>query len=1131
MKALQVNACLASLNGKLSCRMLLLAAFVVFAQGLSAQTVNLSLKNTPIEKACKEIEKQTGYNFVYPKELKDKNYQVNVDLKNSDVKSAIEKVFEGSPFEYKVINKVVSINTAARREAATGPVDTINITGRVYAENAVGMPNASVRSTFTKKQTLTDEKGYFTLKGVKLGEEIIISFVGYTAAKMQLIDVNKREYVLFMKPSENQLDKVVVKAYGTTTQRFNTGSITTVSGKEIENLPVSNPMQALEGRVPGLIVTQTSGFASAPVRMQIRGRNTINPTFSSEPLVIIDGIPMSVLDVSGRSSIEDYGRVSQLSQGLDQTSPIGMSPFFGIDPRNIASIEVLKDADATAIYGSRGANGVIIISTKKGTAGPTRFNLNFSEGLTMVRRYQKLLNTTDYLQMRREAFKNAGITPTATPGPGFAPDLMIWDSTRNTDWQRFLFGGVGKRTAVGIGMNGGSSGTSYNVSANYTSEKGILSQHGGTQNGGINLSLNNTSLGQKLLIGLNTSLGFTANDQNFMPSSMISLAPNAPAMFTADGQYNYAEWASYGQDTKGTGMSDLTFAQLRRTQEQKGLNLRTGMNLTYNIIKGLTFRANVGYQLNSLNAESKSPPFEQIFAAPTESYKFGTMILGKTQNNSLIVEPQMNYTFLLGQGEVTVMAGGTYQATNTRAYTFTGSKFTSAELMNSISNAPFVEAVERAAEYKYAGIFGSVNYNLASKYIFNLTGRRDGSSRFGPGKQFGTFSSVGAAWILSEEKWMQPILPKMISMVKLRASYGTTGSDQVGEYQYLAQWGGTSEGSKLNGYNGGNPLLLQWQANNQFHWPTKKSLDLALNTTFFDDKVSLDVNYYRNTCDDQLLSYTTAYITGMNNVVTNLPANVMNKGVELSLSGNIINRNGFTWYLSANSSFVKNVLLSYPNIKESSYYTRYVVGGSLDDIYVYHFTGIDPATGIPMLVDYDKDGVIETNSNLPPGAADNRIRMNTQPKFYGGIQTSLRYKYLSLSTNLSYKRYYGNSASLVTQIGTMANVTYDQFNARWKGPGDHSAGPRPHIVSEQEVNKATTSDGSYMLINLLRVQSATLTYSVPETILKRTKMRGVYFDITTDNLFMLTNFKGLDPEVPNTQPAMRKINFGVRCDF
>ncbi|MFB6454419.1 SusC/RagA family TonB-linked outer membrane protein [Chitinophaga sp. Hz27] len=1105
------------------------------ATNVNAQTVNLSLKNVPIEKACKEIEKQTGYYFVYPKDMKNSAYPVSVELKNEDVKTAIGKVFEGTPYEVTVTNRVVSINTAKKIALTTGSKessDTINIHGTVMGAGVNYMPNATVRSLATKKVALTNEKGEFVLNGVKIGESIQVSYVGFASQTMQLLDMKRRAYSFFLRAADNELDHVVVKAYGTTTQRFNTGSITTISGKEIENQPISNPLMALAGRVPGMVITQQNGSATAPIRMEIRGRNNINSNFTSAPMVIIDGIPLTVLDITGTPS--DGYTQAKLAAGLNQAqNGASMSPFYGINPRDIASIEVLKDADATAIYGSRGANGVILITTKKGNNENPVLSVNLSEGLTVVRKYQKLLNTKDYLQLRREAFANDGLIPSANPiSEAFAPDLMIWDTTRYTNWQKELYGHVGKRTNAGVSLRGGAGNTNYNIAANYTSQQDITNYAGGDKNGGVTINLNTTALQQKLQLGVNASLGFTKVDQINLPPASL-LAPNAPPIFKSDGTLNREGYFSTAP-TSGGGTSSYPFEDLNRHYTTDGFNVRANFHIGYSIMKGLNFSANIGYLRNTANSTSKKPPYVQVVFNNIQS-QFGSASWGTTNNEGLNIEPQLNYSTVLGAGTLNVLAGATYNQTKTGSNLLSGTNYTDEGLLNSITNAGSIAGTDAFAEYKYAGVFGGVNYNYASKYILNLTARRDGSSRFGPGNRFGNFGALGAAWILSEEPWMVNILPKSVDLLKLRSSYGLTGTDQVGEYQYLSQWGNLSNNSKLNNYNGYSPLLVQWQANDKFHWPTKKSLDIAMTASFFNNRLSLDVNWYRNTCDNQLLTYNTGAYTGFTNVVTNLPANVMNKGWEFAVTLIPVQTKKVNWTLNFNTSIVKNVLLSYPGIENSSYYTRYIVGNSLDDIYLYHFLGVDPATGLPTFEDYDKDGKISYNPELVPGSDDRRIRRSVLPKFYGGMQTSVSYKRFSFSANFSFKRFYARSNTGVSPIGQLTsgvgNTTYDLYNARWKGPGDHSIGARPSTQSILIISNYVESDAGTVMINLLRAQNMSLSYSVDEKTCAMLHLHGLYFDVNADNLFMLTNFKGMDPEVLAGNPATRTVTFGIRCEF
>ncbi|MBV7531202.1 SusC/RagA family TonB-linked outer membrane protein [Chitinophaga sp. sic0106] len=1112
------NTCLAFLQRGYYFAILFLASLLAFTPALSAQTVNLSLKNTPIEKACKEIEKQTGYNFVYPKELRDKNYQVNVDLKNEDVKTAIEKVFHGSPFEYRVVNKVVSINTAAQKKNSAPIADTVNIIGTIRDENGRGMSNASVTSSYTKKTALTDVNGNFSLKGVKLGEDIIATFVGYNAGRFTLISTTERQYTIYMKVATNDLDNVVIKAYGKTSKRLNTGNITTVSGKEIEEQPIQNPLVALAGKVPGLVVTTNYADPTAPVRMEIRGRNTINSKFSTEPLIIIDGIPIVASeDFSGAA-----GGVTPIATGLNQ-SHIGpaMSAFYGINPRDIQSIEVLKDAGSTAIYGSRGANGVILITTKRGNGYRSDFSLNLAQGLTNGAIFTRYLDTKDYLQMRREAYANEGLTPSAVPGVNYAPDLFQWDTTRNTDWGKYFYGGTGKRTSVSAALTGGGIAINYRVSGNYVKTTAIDNLSGGQQSGGLSTALTVYSSNQRFKLDLTSSLSKMSNDELNTAGSLRN-APNMPLPYLPNGQVDFEAFRN----------STFPYDFLFRKSATASTNMLTGMNASYAIADGLRIGTSVGYNWSNSRSEYKSYPYKRP-SGPNIVNLLGQATWGNSTNSTISVDPRINYDKVVGEGTLSVVAGGTWQYTATGYTTIKGDRYAGKELMGSILNAPIISATDYSSQYKYVGVFASINYNYGNKYLVDLAARRDGSSRFGTGNQFGNFGSVAAAWIVSEEPWAKYVLPKAFSSFKLRSSYGVTGTDAVGEYKYLTQWSGLDPGSiyKMYNYDGTTVLVSQIQANKNYHWPASHQFEAAMEATLFNSRLSVDVAWYRKNCDNQLLSYGTSAITGFESVVTNLPANVVNKGWEISISGRIVDKRDFKWSASLNTSFVKNIMKDYPEIEKSSYYSQYKIGGSLDDRFLYNQLGIDPQTGLPFYQDYNKDGVITTDNTSFPGAADNRIVVNTVPKLYGGISTTLQYKAFSLSANMDARRYYESLPA--SAMGALnVNVPYYIYNNRWKGVGDSTAKyAKPLISGNKEVNSVGSSQKAYQLINLFRIQSLVISYAMPATWVTKAHMKNVNLNISTNNLFMFSNFIGADPQATGSRPSLRVINFGINCTF
>ncbi|NIG53562.1 SusC/RagA family TonB-linked outer membrane protein [Chitinophaga sp. Cy-1792] len=1086
-----------------------------------AQTVNLSLKNVPIDKACKEIEKQTGYYFVYPKDINANAYPVNLELKDEDVKSAIGKVFQGTPYGYTVTNKVVSVNTARKIEKATAEkevVDTIAISGYVRDETGKPLENASVSSSLTKKRALTDANGAYTLKGLRHGEELTVSYIGYQTRKLKMAFANQRFYSFQMELASSELDGVVVKAYGKTSKRLNTGNIVSVSGKEIEDQPLQNPLQALEGKVPGLVVTTNYANPAATVRMEIRGRSTISNSMSTQPLIIIDGIPMVMADYTKEALTG-----TPLSLGIDQ-SGIGpsVSLFYGINPRDIASIEVLKDAGSTAIYGSRGANGVILITTKKGKPGQNKFDISLSEGITTAAGFNDFLNTTDYMQVRREALAAHNLTPSAvTSNSGFAPDIMQWDTTKSTDWSRYFFNGTGKKTTANVSLSGASANLNYRLSANYNRSKSINSLYGGLESGGVNFALGTGSKNNKLHVDFTGSMTVSKNDQITM-GAILTSAPDQPLPTTATGALNIDAFKTV----------IYPYGVLLRKAITKGNNILGGINLSYTIIDGLQFTMNTGYNMSVGKSSLITQPYVSYQDGALRTTT-GSSSWGFTNNATVNLDPRLSYTRSIGDGSLTVAVGATYQATQTSFTNLMGGGYTDKDLQNSITNAKSVTSTDYAAQYKYAGAYATLGYNYGNKYLVDVAARRDGSSRFGSGHQFGNFGSVAAAWIVSEEPWARNVLPEQVSSLKFRSSYGVTGSDMVGDYKFMTQWSGLAPGSTniaMTPYEGISAMLPQIQANKDFHWPSTYQFEGAMEATFLKERLSLDVAWYNKRSVDQLLDYSTSATTGFSTVLANMPAVVVNSGWEFRLGGQIIKKKDINWSLYYNTSFVNNVLKRYDGIENSNYVYRYKVGGSLDDIYLYHFLGIDPQTGLAKVEDYDKDGKIQVFDNVPLGTGDKRIVHTTKPTFYGGISTMLQIKSFSLSANIDIRRYYAQllyngSMGLLNQ-----NVTYDQFNGRWKGPGDTNARyPRAIMDSEVNTNFFGGSDASYKMLTLFRLQSVVLSYGLPSSILNTVRMRSASISLAVNNALLLSNYNGVDPSTSLSTVPQRVVNIGINC--
>lgn len=1114
-----------------SCRKLLLitalTAFLFFNQLLHAgaflysQTVTLSVHDMPLEKVCREIEKQTGYYFVYAKDQDEQKHLISLQVKNELISSVLQKVFSGLPYSYSVIDKVVVINTVKRTPPAVPPVtsgttiDTISVQGRVVNRQGEPLANASITTTKTKKATISDLKGTFKLKGLHDEDALIVSYAGY---KTQLVSFKKQPLFVVMDITDNELDKVVVQAYGVTSRRLTTSNIGVVTAKDIESQRTMNPLLALQGRVAGLEITPQSGYELGPVKVEIRGRNVVNPSFTSDPLYIIDGVPLTIMDVAGTSSNAITG--NNVSYGLDQSRTLftgGFSPLFNVNTSDIESIEVLKDADATAIYGSRGANGVILINTKKGKSGKNRLGVTFNQGVNFITRKWEMLNTTQYLAMRREAFKNDGITPTAAPGAGYAPDLFLSDTTRNVDWQEYYWGKLGQWTDASTEYSGGTSQVNFRIGGRYNKSKDITSI-GATSKTSFSVSLNTHSLDNRF------NLAFGAN-YNYVGANLINVSgianvpPLAPPVYDDQGNLNYTGW-------KALGLT-FPFAGLLQPYSTKVNFLNTSLNLSYNILSALTGRVTMGYN----NSDNTSNAYRPLAAQdPTTTNRIASTNLGINKANNWVVEPQLEYNVSTGVGKWNVLVGGTVQDNATRSMSVGGQGYTNDALLYSISNAVTVTSTERYGKYKYAGVFARITYNYDNKYILNLNGRRDGSSRFGAGKQFGNFGSVGAAWILSDESFIRKNVPGVISFIKLRGSYGLTGGDAVGDYQYLSQWGNLTP--VLTAYNGVAPLTPQIQSNNDFHWQSNKKAEAAFDLGFMNDRINLTVVYYNNRCNNQLISFPTPMFTGFGNVTANSPANVQNSGWEFQLNGSVIHKKDFDWNVTFNISFNRNKLLSYPLFEQSPFYSKYKIGESLNNRYVLNYLGVDPQTGSYVFEDHNHDGKIMGDNRVQPGTYDDDyyVAINLSPVYYGGMGHTFRYKNWGLTTQFNYRKGMGIN-SLLGITNSTTNSSLWEYNHRWKNPGDISEAPKSTTVST--ITNFSSSNGGWTDASFIRLQTVGLSYMLPDKIARKARLNNMTVSINAQHLFLITKYKGGDPEGSNfgSMPPTRTITAGISCSL
>ena len=972
--------------------------------------------------------------------------------------------------------------------ASASPLQS-RVTGSVTDTNDNPIPGVSISLKNTNTGTQTDLDGAFELEASPQ-DTLRISYIGF---KTLLLPVgNQTRFIIQLEQDITDLGEVTINAgYYNTTRREQTGSIARVTAEEIERQPVTNPLTALQGRMAGVSIVQRSGVPGNAPAIQIRGQNSLRNGFGNSgnlPLYIIDGVPIDSAPLNSFS-------------GLTSPTISGIDPLNTLNPANIESIEVLKDADATAIYGSRGANGVILMTTKKGTGGKQKTSINAQAytGAGVVPHKLDLINTADYISLRQEAFANDGATPTEIN----APDLLIWDPDRNTDWQETFFAGTAETTGVNLGVSGGSERTYYNLGVGYQRETSVFPGDFKYNKLTANLSLNHRSSDERFKLQLSTSFGSDNNrqfDGSGFVSTALSLAPNAPALYTDDGELNWEDssWSN-------------PLATLYRESEARVQQLISNLSLSYAITPKLEARLSTGYTL--LNSEELTEQPIRFYDPALWANARSRSLYITAGRQSWIVEPQLNYRNTWGKLNLDALAGSTFQHRKNTALNIVGTGYTNDQLLGNLAAAEQLSVIANSIqEYAYAAAFGRIGLNYACKYYLNLTGRRDGSSRFGPSRRFASFGAIGGAWLVSEESWMQGLKP-FLSFTKLRGSYGSTGSDQIGDYGYLDTYSATP---------GGGGLYPTQLTNTIYSWERNRKLELALELGFLNDKLLLNTSWYRNRSSNQLVGYNLPAITGFTSVQANLDATVENTGWEFEAATSL-NRGRFNWQASLNVSIPQNRLVSFPGLEESSYANTYKVGESLNIQLLYDYTGVDPETGLYKVADVNEDGVYNSDDRV--------VVKDLTRTLFGGFQNQFTYGRVSLDFLWEFVVQDGLQYYPALTPGRMGTMLQEDYDRRWQNPGDIAEIQKASVgVSALLANfRYQTSDKLYTDTSFLRLRTLGLSYELPTESLG---LHSCILFLQGQNLFTLTAYRGLDPQYPGTTlPALRMLTAGLKLNF
>jgi TonB-linked SusC/RagA family outer membrane protein len=1099
----------------------IIALALLHASAKTYSQVTLHLKNAPIQQAFSEIKKQTNLVFLYQSDDLQKDMKVTVDVNDVSIEEALTQLFKDLPVTYTVEDQTVLVKKKEPsflenlKNKLKAELSQTTVTGKVVDGTGQPIPGVNVKEKGTQNGTTTDSKGKYTLSVASDKSVVTFSYIGYETQELAAMDLPDGSTIT-LKAQENNLHEVVIsKGYYNEKQELSTSDISVVSAKTIEEQPVSDPIQALIGRVPGLNIQQTSGVPGSYATIQIRGQSSI--ANGNDPLYIIDGVPFSSQTLS--SPYMSAGAIGGFPSSANyNANGAGISPFSALNPEDIEDIEILKDADATAIYGSRGANGVILITTKKGKAGATKFTLDANQGAGQVGHFMDLLNTQQYLQMRQKAYRNDGVGTY----PSNAYDINgVWDTTRYTNWQKVLIGGTAQWTNINGDLSGGNANTQFLIGGGYNRQTTVYPGDYGDTKKSFHASITSTSNNQKFHAVFTASY---VNDDNVIPtidftSDALTLAPDAPPLNNANGSVN---WQMYNGSATFIN-NPIALSLSPRSQTSTTNNLISNLDLSYQLLPGLVLKSTFGYNHDEMN-ETQLLPDVSIAPPNNTNPNRRTLYLSNSVFQTWNVEPQLSYNKKIGKGTFNALMGTTFEQQQTDFLTNMAQGFTSDALITDPSAASTVNLLgANTILYRYNAVYARIGYDWEQKYLLNVTARRDGSSRFGPDKQFGTFGAVGIGWIFSKEKFFEDNMP-WLNFGKLRGSYGLTGNDKIGDYQYLSSYS-----VNPTTYQGITQLLPNGLPNSKFSWETDKKLEGGVDLGFLKDRIDLSMDYYRNRSSNQLIAYPLPTISGFTSYLYNLPATVQNTGLEAELHTVNFKQKDFSWTTGINFTFPENKLVAFPGIAETGYASSLVVGQPLSIAKVYDYTGVNPQTGLYTFATQSANGVLNSTYDY--------VIVNPTQKFYGGMQNSFNYKNLSLDIFIQFVNQLGKNYQVAfkTPGATDSNEPVAELSA-WQTPGQVTNVQR-YYGTNSNTNTLFNSDfkessGVYTNTSFVRLENVALSYRLPSAWQQWAGMHNAKFYINGQNLYTFTKYIGLDPETGSGGlPPLRMITAGVHAEF
>ncbi|MFP4025017.1 MAG: SusC/RagA family TonB-linked outer membrane protein [Thiohalospira sp.] len=1022
----------------------------------NSDSLSINIKNKPLKELLAEIEKQTDFTFVYSNSEIDVKQTISYNIINQSLINILNDFFPAYNIQFQIIDKHIVLQKPEQGLLYQHPQ---KVSGIVKTKiDSFPMPGVNVFIEGTPIGTITREDGTFELSIPEDYENLTFSFIGYKNEEIKI--ANNKNIQVFLSEETKEIKEVVVVGYGLENSILVSSSVSNIKADFINISLTPDVPASLKGKLPGIYINQNSGTPGGANTLRIRGISSI--TAGADPLYIIDGVPLFS---------RDFSQIYYNGQSVNSLTDIAT-----ID---IESITILKDASATAIYGARGSNGVVLITTKRGynNSDPT-LQFNSKYGVQQVVKTYDLLDAEQFMRYKNEAAINDGGVPIYS-------ESEINDNNINTNWQDELYQ-ITPIQNYNLSFSGGSQKTNYYLTTSYFHQEGIVQ---GTDYSRINARVNlDHQYSEKLKIGTSLAIIKSENNRKEGDQSLNGPVPNAIALPPTFPVYN--EDGSYNDD--GPLANPISIANQHINTVYNWRNIGN-MYSDYKLTKNLAYKFKVGIDYINFREHTYDPPTTR------QGAKYNGLGIETTSEAlKTLVSNILNFNKSFNNiHHINILTGYEIEKEKVSSTFMRGTSFASEDLEYLINAVEKVSADAFVEEFAMNSFLGRIKYNLNNKYLGTINARVDGSSKLSKKNRYGFFPSGDIAWRISEEDFFYF---NYITSLKIRASYGITGNDKIPNFLYISRFG-TSEYANASAIY---PINI---ANPDLKWETTRQMNLGLDLSLFRNRIQLTADYYKKKTDDLLLEKPIPVSSGFENITANI-GKIENTGFEIALKTINIDKKLF-WEshlnISSNQNKVTQLHNNQPIENIGRGYQRIEVGEPIGIFYGYNSLGVDPSTGDIVFEDINNDGIIDINDRKKIG--------DPHPDFYGGFLNSLSYLNLNLEIFLQFS--YGNDVfngtrRYIESMKGIDNQTTDILN-RWQKPGDVTDIPRATNADPNENNRVSSrfiEDGSY-----LKIKSIKLSYNFNNKLAHKLNLSEFNLFIMGQNLYTFTNYSGMDPEV------------------